>query len=95
MTEKCGNGTDYIRKIFEYAKKHVTEETINEILNIVEKNTSKNMIFMHNMRKFGNSEFFTKPTNYYNLEMIIAIGYRVKSVRGTQFRIWANKLIKK
>ena len=46
------------------------------------------------MRKFGNSEFSTKPTNYYNLEMIIAIGYRVKSVRGTQFRIWANGILK-
>ena len=30
------------------------------------------------MRKIGNSEFSTKSTNYYNLEMIIAIGYRVK-----------------
>ncbi len=39
-------------------------------------------------------EFSTKPTNYYNLEMIIAIGYRVKSVRGTQFRIWANGILK-
>lgn len=33
-------------------------------------------------------------TKYYNLDLIIAIGYRVKSIRGTQFRIWANKLIK-
>lgn len=32
--------------------------------------------------------------NYYNLDMIIAIGYRVKSNRGTQFRIWANKILK-
>jgi hypothetical protein len=31
---------------------------------------------------------------YYNLEMIISIGYRVKSDRGIQFRIWANKIIK-
>lgn len=46
------------------------------------------------LRKFGNTEFSTKPTNYYNLEMIIAIGYRVKSVRGTQFRIWANSILK-
>ena len=46
------------------------------------------------MRKFGNSEFSTKPTNYYNLDMIIAIGYRVKSNRGTQFRIWANQILK-
>ena len=38
--------------------------------------------------------FYSMPTNYYNLEMIIAIGYRVKSVRGTQFRIWANGILK-
>lgn len=31
---------------------------------------------------------------YYNLDMIISVGYRVKSVRGTQFRIWANKILK-
>ncbi len=33
-------------------------------------------------------------TKFYNLELIIAVGYRVKSIRGTQFRIWANKIIK-
>jgi hypothetical protein len=33
-------------------------------------------------------------TKYYNLDVIISVGYRVKSVRGTQFRIWANKVLK-
>lgn len=33
-------------------------------------------------------------TKFYNLDLIISIGYRVKSIRGTQFRIWANKLIR-
>lgn len=46
------------------------------------------------MRKFGNSEFSTKPTNLYNLDVIISVGYRVKSKRGVQFRIWASNLIK-
>lgn len=32
--------------------------------------------------------------NYYNLDVIISVGYRVKSIRGTQFRIWANKILK-
>jgi len=32
--------------------------------------------------------------NYYNLDVIISVGYRVKSQRGTQFRIWANKILK-
>ncbi len=35
-----------------------------------------------------------KPINYYNLEVIISLGYRVKSKKGTEFRIWANKVIK-
>jgi hypothetical protein len=46
------------------------------------------------MRKFGNSEFSTKPTNFYNLDVIISVGYRVKSQRGVQFRIWASGIIK-
>lgn len=46
------------------------------------------------MRKFGNSEFSTKPTNYYNLDMVISVGYRVRSQRGVQFRIWAGGILK-
>lgn len=33
-------------------------------------------------------------TKFYNLDVIISVGYRVKSRRGTQFRIWANKILK-
>jgi len=33
-------------------------------------------------------------SNFYNLDMIISVGYRVNSKRGTQFRIWANKVLK-
>jgi len=33
-------------------------------------------------------------TNYYNLDVIISVGYRVKSQRGTQFRIWASQVLK-
>ena len=33
-------------------------------------------------------------TNYYNLDIIISVGYRVKSKRGTQFRQWANRVLK-
>lgn len=36
----------------------------------------------------------TYVTNYYNLDVIISVGYRVKSKRGTQFRIWANTVLK-
>lgn len=31
---------------------------------------------------------------YYSLDVIISVGYRVKSLRGTQFRIWANRVLK-
>lgn len=43
------------------------------------------------MRKFGNSEFSTKPTNLYNLDVIISVGYRVKSLRGTQNSGWRRQ----
>ncbi len=46
------------------------------------------------MRKFGNPEFSAKPTNYYSLDVVISVGYRVKSRRGIQFRIWASGVIK-
>jgi prophage maintenance system killer protein len=36
----------------------------------------------------------TSYTNIYNLDVIISVGYRVKSKRGTEFRIWANKVLK-
>jgi hypothetical protein len=35
-----------------------------------------------------------KPVKYYNLNIIISVGYRVKSQRGTQFRIWATQRLK-
>jgi len=34
------------------------------------------------MRKFENFEFSTKPMNFYNLDMVISVGYRVRSLRG-------------
>ena len=66
-----------------------SRSTINEhILNIFEEGEleKENVV-----RKIGNSDFSTKPTNYYNLDVIISVGYRVKSLRGTQFRQWATK----
>ncbi len=36
----------------------------------------------------------TRIVNIYNLDMIISVGYRVKSVRGIIFRRWANKVLK-
>ncbi|MGY6744816.1 MAG: RhuM family protein [Cecembia sp.] len=65
-----------------------SRSTINEhILNIysegeLDEDTSK--------RKIGISDFSTKPTNFYNLDIIISVGYRVKSLQGTKFRQWAT-----
>ncbi|MDD4544685.1 MAG: RhuM family protein, partial [Bacteroidales bacterium] len=62
--------------------------TINEhILNIY---AEKELVEENTIRKIGNSDFSTKPTNYYNLDVIISVGYRVKSVQGTRFRQWAT-----
>lgn len=36
----------------------------------------------------------TRQIPFYNLDMIISVGYRVNSIRGTQFRIWANRVLK-
>ena len=36
----------------------------------------------------------TRNIDYYNLDVIISVGYRVKSLRGTQFRIWASSVLK-
>ena len=46
-----------------------------------------NMQFLH----IANSD---KPVMFYSLDVIISVGYRVKSIRGTQFRQWANKVLK-
>jgi prophage maintenance system killer protein len=66
--------------------------TINEhILNVFkEKELEKEEV----MRKIGISDFSTKPTNLYNLDVIISVGYRVNSKRGTQFRIWATNVLR-
>jgi len=69
-----------------------SRSTINEhILNIY---TEKELAENETMRKIGNSDFSTKPTNYYNLDVIISVGYRVKSIQGTRFRQWATLRLK-
>jgi len=69
-----------------------SRSTINEhILNIYEE---KELIKGETLRKIGNSDFSTKPTNYYNLDVIISVGYRVKSLQWTNFRKWATTRLK-
>lgn len=69
-----------------------SRSTINEhILNVYREGELSEA---GSMRKIGNSDFSTKPTNYYNLDVIISVGYRVKSHQGTQFRIWATQRLR-
>ena len=69
-----------------------SRSTINEhILHIYEE---RELNEVDTMRKIGISDFSTKPTNFYNLDVIISVGYRVKSHQGTQFRIWATQRLR-
>ena len=54
----------------------------------------KELVESLTMHKFGKTEFMDKGSNYYNLDVIIAVGYRVRSVQGTRFRQWATNTLK-
>lgn len=78
---------DQMATLFGKAKSTINEhiKNIYEELELEESAT---------MKKFGISEFQQKAPNYYNLDVIISVGYRVKSPQGTQFRIWATQRLK-
>lgn len=57
-----------------------------------EKELEENSVVKHSLTTAKDGKNY--KTKFYNLDLIISVGYRVKSIRGTQFRIWANKLIK-
>ncbi len=78
---------EQMSKLFEKAK-----STINEHIKNIYKEGE--LVETETMTKFGNSEFADKPTNYYNLDMIISVGYRVKSQNGILFRKWATRILK-
>ena len=63
-----------------FEKRSTINEHIKNIYNEGE------LIEEETMSKFGNSEFSDKPINYYDLDMIISVGYRVKSKNGIIFR---------
>ena len=78
---------EQMSKLFGKAK-----STINEHIKNIYKD--EELLQEETMTKFGNSEFTDKPTNYYNLDMIISVGYRVNSKQGVAFRKWATKVLK-
>ena len=78
---------EQMSKLFGKAK-----STINEHIKNIYK--EEELTENETMTKFGNSEFSDKPTNYYDLHMLISVGYRVKSQQGITFRKWATKILK-
>ncbi len=78
---------DQMAALFEKSRSTVNEH----ILNIYKEGELEKG---DTMRKIGNSDFSTKPTHFYNLDVIISVGYRVKSVQGTRFRQWATQRLK-
>lgn len=65
----------------------VISRHINNVFKEKELDKKSNMHFLH----IANSD---KPVAHYNLDVIISVGYRVKSKRGTQFRQWATQRLK-
>ncbi len=78
---------DQMAELFQKSRSTITEH----ILNIYKEQELEEQ---SSMRKIGISDFSTKPTNYYNLDVIISVGYRVKSLQGTKFRQWAMARLK-
>lgn len=66
---------------------------INNVYKIGELERESTCAKIAQVRKEG-KRYVTREIPYYNLDMIISVGYRVNSIRGTQFRIWANRILK-
>jgi prophage maintenance system killer protein len=75
--------------LFQTTKQNVSLH-INNIFK--EGELSKNLVVKESLTTAADGK--TYKTKYYNLDVIISVGYRVKSKRGTQFRIWANSVLK-
>ena len=73
-------------ELFQRERTVITKH-INNVFKEKELEEKSNVHFLH----IANSD---KPVKYYSLDVIISVGYRVKSQRGTQFRQWANKILK-
>ncbi len=87
MDETVWLTQDQMALLFGKAKSTINEHIKNIYL-------ERELEESNSLKKFGNSEFQQKAPNYYNLDVIISVGYRVKSQQGTQFRIWATQRLK-
>ena len=66
----------------------VVARHIKNVFSEGELEEESNMHFLHN------TQYKYRPTRIYSLDVIISVGYRVKSKRGTMFRQWANQVLK-
>jgi len=78
--------------LFNSSKANISEH-IKNIFQTNELEKESTVRIFRTVRKEGNRTV-TRELTHYNLDMVISIGYRVNSIRGTQFRIWANKVLK-
>ena len=79
-------------KLFQTTKQNVSLHVNNVYMEgeLKEKSTVKEYLTVQTEGKRS----VGRMVKYYNLDVIISVGYRVKSKRGTQFRIWANRILK-
>ncbi|MBD3588455.1 RhuM family protein [Bacteroides sp. GM023] len=70
--------------------KSVISRHISNVFN--EGELERNSVVAKNATTASDGKMY--QVEYFNLDVIISVGYRVKSQRGTQFRIWANKILK-
>ncbi len=82
------NGKEFVNVLFQDETFWLTQSGIAELFDSSKSNVSEHLTHIFeeeefdkntSIRKFGISEFSTKPTNFYNLDAIIAVGYRVNS----------------
>ncbi|WP_316794735.1 RhuM family protein [Pedobacter frigoris] len=81
-----------IVSLFQSSKANISEH-LKHIYSTGELEESSTVRKFRTVQKEGIREI-TRESNHYNLDAIISLGYRVNSKRGTQFRIWANKVLK-
>ena len=78
--------------LFQSSKANVSEH-IKHIFQTGELDKKSTVRKFRTVQTEGNRKV-ERTLTYYNLDVIISVGYRVNSIRGTQFRIWANKILK-
>lgn len=81
-----------IVELFESSKGNISEH-VKHIFKSNELTPDSTVRKIRTVRKEGKRSV-TRELEYYNLDMIISVGYRVNTLRGTQFRIWANRILK-